>query len=85
MPCEMLVYKNDIEKQVTLSIDKSELENNTVSQNILVFTHEGELVKNVKYANSAIGKIALSDDFKIYTFGEERFSYSDWRSWGLKE
>ena len=56
-----------------------------IPQNVLVFTHEGKLVKNVRYRNAAIGKMALSDDSKIYTIGGDELMCCDLQNWGLNE
>jgi len=57
---------------------------NLVPQNVLVFTHNGELVKNVRYRNAFIGKMALSDDFRIYTIGKDRVMCCNLHDWGLE-
>lgn len=53
-------------------------------QNILVFTHGGELVKNMRIRNATVGKIALSDDSKIYMIGADMLMYCELIDWELE-
>ncbi|MEG0890055.1 MAG: BF3164 family lipoprotein [Bacteroides sp.] len=62
---------------------KSLLDKEILPQNILVFTHEGVLIKNIKYKNEYIGRFTLSDNNKLYTIGKDRLMVSELDSWGL--
>lgn len=64
---------------------KNLLDKKLTPQNILVFTHSGKLLKNVKYKDATVAKIALSDGCKIYSMGSDKLMVSDWRDWGLAE
>lgn len=52
-------------------------------QNILVFTHDGELIKNVKYENEYVPKFTVADN-KIYTFGKDRITECNLADWKLE-
>lgn len=53
-------------------------------QNIFVFTHDGELVKNVRIRDTTVGKIAVSDDgTKIYMMGTDALMCCELADWGL--
>lgn len=62
---------------------KSLLDESLLPQNILVFTHEGRLIKNIKYKDESIGRLTVSPNKKIYTIGVDRLMVSDLDSWGL--
>lgn len=64
---------------------KSILDKKLLPQNILVFTHDGKLVKNVRYKDVSFGKMTLSNDSLLYTMGEDKLMVSNWKNWNLPE
>lgn len=53
-------------------------EESLLPQNILVFTHDGELVKNIKCKDSFIGRFVVDGDY-IYASGVENLIKFNWR------
>lgn len=62
---------------------KTVLDQERVPQNILVFTHEGKLIKNIRYKNEYIGRFTISKDRYIYTIGNDRLMVSNLENWGI--
>ncbi|WP_273157590.1 6-bladed beta-propeller [Bacteroides fluxus] len=62
---------------------KNGLDKKLLPQNILVFTHTGRLVGNIRYKDVSFGKIALSDD-SLYTIGEDKLMICNWKNWKLQ-
>lgn len=74
------------DKYVFTAFSGKNVENDkkVVPQNILVFTHDGELVKNIKMRDATVGKIAVSDDeSRIYMMGSGVLMYYDFIDLGL--
>lgn len=57
---------------------KSLSEKSRLPQNILIFTHDGKLVKNIKCKDSFIGRFVVDGDY-IYAFGENSLIKFNWR------
>lgn len=57
---------------------KSLSEESRVPQNVLIFTHEGKLVKNIKCKDSFIGRFVIDGDY-IYASGVDNLIKFNWR------
>lgn len=57
---------------------KSLSEESRLPQNILILTHDGKLVKNIKCKDSFIGRFVVDGDF-IYASGEDNLIKFNWR------